>query len=120
MNAMRIKVHAPVDHVNITLLNVSLDDINALLQVLDADRNHEARRLLYDELRRARNLLGGERVSTSENATPVPAGNPNTCRYCGEVIFGVNDGWRHAMGPKAHTASPRNVVHLEFGGPVKP
>lgn len=65
-------------------------------------------------------IVAGESVSTSENVTPVPVGNPNACRYCGDVIFAFNDGWRHAKGPKGHAASPANIVHLEFGGPVNP
>lgn len=61
-------------------------------------------------------------VSPSENATPEPGNgeDTNTCRYCGEVIVRVNDGWRHAGERKGHVASPADVMRLNFGGVIKP
>lgn len=72
MNALRISVHAPVDHVTVTLENMTLSDIQALVHVLDADRNHRARHMLYEELRRARRLIG----VFSEETKPVSAVEP--------------------------------------------
>lgn len=54
---MRVRVRVPVTSVTILLEDVSLDDISALIAVLDPDRNHHVRGALYDELKRAQALL---------------------------------------------------------------
>lgn len=54
---MRARTRVPLDHVDIVLTGVTKEDIQALIHVLDPDRNHPARRDLYDELQRAKALL---------------------------------------------------------------
>lgn len=54
---MRVRIRVPLDHVDIFLRGVTQDDIDALLEVLDPDRNHPARAQLYSLLRDARELM---------------------------------------------------------------
>lgn len=54
---MRVNVKAPVRTVTVTLVDMTRDDVRALVQVLDADRDHPARAALYDELLRSLRML---------------------------------------------------------------
>lgn len=54
---MRARIRVPLDHVDIWLRGVTREDIAGLLKVLEPDRNHPARRGLYDALRDARALM---------------------------------------------------------------
>lgn len=54
---MRARIRIPQDTVDIFLDNLSADDVQALLHVLDNDRNHPARKVLYVALQRASAIL---------------------------------------------------------------
>jgi hypothetical protein len=54
---MQVRVNVPLKCVDIVLKNVNRIDINELMEVLDKDRNADARRELYDALQQARVLL---------------------------------------------------------------
>lgn len=57
---MRVRARVPRNTVDIFLNDVSLDDIKALIFVLDPDRNHPARAALYERLQHAAALLDQE------------------------------------------------------------
>ena len=57
---MRVRARVPLKTVDIFLNDVTADDIQALLHVLDPDRNHPARRDLYERLVHAKVLLDSE------------------------------------------------------------
>lgn len=54
---MKVTFRVPTNVVDVKLEDVTLDDIAALIYVLDADRNHPARAELYEKLLRARAVL---------------------------------------------------------------
>lgn len=54
---MIIETRYPTKTVNITLKDLTVEDLEALIFALDPDRNHPARRALYEEVCRARTDL---------------------------------------------------------------
>lgn len=54
---MLATVNVPLKAVDIVLRNVGRVDIEELMEVLDKDRNADARRRLYEALQQARSLL---------------------------------------------------------------
>lgn len=54
---MQVRMNVPLKAVDIVLKNVNRIDISELLEVLDTDRNADARRDLYEALQQARVLL---------------------------------------------------------------
>lgn len=54
---MRVRARIPHETVDIFLNDVTLDDIKALIHVLDPNRNHPAREALYERLQHAAVLL---------------------------------------------------------------
>lgn len=55
---MDIQTTADKPSVTVTLSGLTLEDVNAIVAVLDSDRNHPARLNLYQALKNARRLLG--------------------------------------------------------------
>lgn len=58
---MQAVIRVPTTSVTIVLRAVTEEDISALMEVLDQDRNHPARAELYHALQRARILLRPEK-----------------------------------------------------------
>lgn len=59
---MIIETRYPTKTVNITLKDLTVEDLEALIFVLDADRNHPTRSAVYRELCRARtDIMTGRR-----------------------------------------------------------